>query len=154
MMKQLVMKLNENNLEIMIKWCKANNIEFDVIEDGVLTPPSLNNITFNPTSTTTKSTTTKGLKGVQYTIKKVGKLYCISRGKIDENGKFKNGGWTRAEKSCINNAIKSLDGIQTQEKSVEFNYISWGYPTKKKAEEMVKTLPTEFSAEEIAKFDK
>ena len=93
---------------------------------------------------------TKDFKA-QYEIKKQAskdgkELFCISR---------KNG-WTKAEKACMNNAIKALDGIITIDVSYDKDgktrtFKAWGYKTKKKAEEMLATLPALFTAEQLNK---
>ena len=72
------------------------------------------------------------------------KLFCISR---------KNG-WTRAEKSCMNNAIKSLKGIKEIEVSYEKDgktrsYKAWGYGTKATAQKHLAELPTVFTPEQL-----
>ena len=91
---------------------------------------------------------TKDFKA-QYEIKKQvsndGKeLFCISR---------KNG-WTKAEKACMNNAIKALDKIITIDVSYDKDgktrsFKAWGYKTKKQAETMLATLPTVFTVEQL-----
>lgn len=102
----------------------------------------------------------KGLTNVQYHIKKHGNTFCISRGVpyTTKNGResLKNGGWTTAEKRCINTAIKSLEGIKTVKVPMENgrSFSAWGFSTKKAAEAAMKTLPTSFSAEEVAKFER
>lgn len=111
----------------------------------------------------TKKTDTpvkKGLTGLEYHIKKYDKYFCISRGTpyTTKNGReaLKNGGWTTAEKRCINTAIKSLEGIKTVDVPMENgrSFKAWGFSTKKAAEAAMKTLPTSFTAEEVAKFER
>jgi hypothetical protein len=90
----------------------------------------------------------------QYEVKKLadadGKsLFCISR---------KNG-WTRAEKALTNAAIKALPEIITISVPYEKDgktrtFSAWGYKTKKRAEEMLEQLPTEFSADELNNWGK
>lgn len=90
----------------------------------------------------------------QYEVKKLtgddGKsLFCISR---------KNG-WTRAEKALTNAAIKALPEIITISVPYEKDgktrtFSAWGYKTKKRAEEMLAQLPTEFSADELNNWGK
>ena len=102
----------------------------------------------------------KGLTGLEYHIKKYGKYYCISRGtpKTTSKGReyLKNGGWTTAEKRCINTAIKSLPDIKTIDVPMENgrSFKAWGFSTKKAAEAAMATLPTSFTAEEVAKFER
>lgn len=102
----------------------------------------------------------KGLTGIQYHIKKHGNTFCISRGVpyTTKNGResLKNGGWTTAEKRCINTAIKSLPNIKTVQVPMENgrSFSAWGFSTKKAAEAAMKTLPTSFTAEEVAKFER
>lgn len=98
--------------------------------------------------TKTKYVATKDFKP-QYEVKKQvsadGKqLFCISR---------KNG-WTKAEKKCMNDAIKSLEGIITIDVAYEKDgkaksFKAWGYKTKKKAEEMMATLPSVFTVDQL-----
>lgn len=93
---------------------------------------------------------TKDFKA-QYEVKKQvssdGKeLFCISR---------KNG-WTKAEKACMNNAIKALDKIITIDVSYDKDgktrtFKAWGYKTKKQAESMMATLPAVFTADQLNK---
>ena len=76
-------------------------------------------------------------------------LWCISR----ENG------WTRAEKSLMNSAIKALKGIKEievagvrkdkdgNEKQITFK--AWGYNTQATAKKHLSELPTEFSVEQL-----
>ena len=102
----------------------------------------------------------KGLTGIQYHIKKYGKMFCISRGVpyTTKNGReaLKNGGWTTAEKRCINTAIKNLEGIKTIDVPMENgrSFKAWGFSTKKAAETAMATLPTSFTVEEVAKFER
>lgn len=102
----------------------------------------------------------KGLSGIQYHIKKHDKLFCISRGVpyTTKNGRegLKNGGWSYAEKRCINEAIKALPNIKTIAVAMDNGrtYSAWGFPTKKAAEAAMATLPTSFTAEEVAKFER
>lgn len=65
------------------------------------------------------------------------KLFCISR----------DNGWTRAEKSCMNKAIKALKGIKEIEVSYEKDgktrtFKAWGYNTESTAKKHLKELPT------------
>lgn len=71
-------------------------------------------------------------------------LFCVRR---------KNG-WTRAEKALANNAIKALPEIITISVPFEKNgktqaFKAWGFKLKKQADAMLKTLPSEFSVEEL-----
>ena len=71
-------------------------------------------------------------------------LFCISR---------KNG-WTRAEKSLMNKAIKALKGIKEIEVSYEKDgktrtFKAWGYNTKATAQKHIKELPTVFSVAQL-----
>lgn len=86
----------------------------------------------------------KELTGVDGT-----KLFCISR---------KNG-WTRAEKSLMNGAIKALKGIKEievsgtrkekdgSEKAITFK--AWGYNTQATAKKHLAELPTVFTVEQL-----
>lgn len=86
----------------------------------------------------------KELTGVDGT-----KLFCISRAN----------GWTRAEKSLMNGAIKALKGIKEievsgvkkdkdgNEKSITFK--AWGYATESTAKKHMKELPTVFSVAQL-----
>lgn len=86
----------------------------------------------------------KELTGVDGT-----KLFCISR---------KNG-WTRAEKSLMNGAIKALKGIKEievsgvkkdkdgNEKSITFK--AWGYATESTAKKHLKELPAVFTVAQL-----
>lgn len=104
--------------------------------------------------TTTKSYEQKDIKGKFEITKRTsteGKnLYCVTR----------LCGWTRAEKNCVNSLIKALPEIReikvkgTKDDGSEFTFRAWGYTTKKKAEEMIKTLPEVIKADEIKKFAK
>ena len=90
----------------------------------------------------------------QYQIKELEgtdgtKLFCISR---------KNG-WTRAEKSLMNGAIKALKGIKEievsgvkkdkdgNEKSITFK--AWGYATESTAKKHLKELPAVFTVAQL-----
>lgn len=105
-------------------------------------------VTKSETKPATKYVATKDFKP-QYEVKKQtstdGKaLFCISR---------KNG-WTRAEKACMNGAIKALKDIITIDVAFEKNgkassFKAWGYKTKKQAEAMMATLPSVFTAEQL-----
>lgn len=88
---------------------------------------------YKPQWEVTKMTSTEGKQ-----------LFCIRR---------KNG-WTRAEKALANNAIKALPEIITISVPFEKNgktqaFKAWGFKLKKQADAMLKTLPTEFSVEEL-----
>ena len=124
---------------------------------------TVSNTTPSPVSKDTaekKVAPKKGLTGIQYHIKKYGSTFCISRGTpyTTKNGReaLKNGGWTTAEKRCINTAIKSLPNIKTVQVPMENgrSFSAWGFSTKKAAEAAMKTLPTSFTAEEVAKFER
>ena len=105
-----------------------------------------------------KKSTYKGLKNLEYHITKQGDLYCISRGieAVSKTGNryLKNGGFTKAEKSCINAGIKALEGIVTTRVKGNVEYTAWGYGDEETAIKMMRTLPTEYSAEEVAKYEK
>ena len=88
-------------------------------------------------------------------------LFCISRGTPDgvsKNNKprIKDGGKIKCERECINAAIKALDNIVTIKVKGDDggSFTAWGYKTKKKAEEMMATLPKSFTADECNKFFK
>ena len=71
-------------------------------------------------------------------------LFCISR---------KNG-WTRSEKSLMNNAIKALKGIKEIEVSYEKDgktrtFKAWGYNTESTAKKHLKELPTVFTVAQL-----
>lgn len=88
---------------------------------------------YKPQWEVTKMTSTEGKQ-----------LFCIRR---------KNG-WTRAEKALANNAIKALPEIITISVPFEKNgktqaFKAWGFKLKKQADAMIKTLPSEFSVEEL-----
>lgn len=118
---------------------------------SVSTPvSSVSDTTSNVSTEKPKYTATKDFTA-KYEVKKQmpkdGKkeLFCISRAN----------GWTKAEKACMNDRIKKLDGIKTIE--VEYTdkdgkartFSAWGYDTKKKAEEMMATLDTVIKASEL-----
>ena len=72
------------------------------------------------------------------------KLFCISRAN----------GWTRAEKSLMNNAIKALKGIKEIEVSYEKDgktrtFKAWGYNTESTAKKHLKELPEVFTVEQL-----
>ena len=72
------------------------------------------------------------------------KLFCISR---------KNG-WTKAEKSLMNGAIKALKGIKEIEVSYEKDgktrtFKAWGYNTESTAKKHFKELPTVFTVAQL-----
>ena len=72
------------------------------------------------------------------------KLFCISR---------KNG-WTKSEKSLMNNSIKALKGIKEIEVSyekdgVKRNFKAWGYNTEATAKKHIKELPTVFTVAQL-----
>lgn len=79
----------------------------------------------------------------KWTVEKVEGLYCIKSGIYSKQ---------RIAKAVANGYIKGLDGIETikvqYQDGTPKTYNAWGYKTKKKAEEMVKTLPTVISAKE------
>ena len=71
-------------------------------------------------------------------------LFCISR---------KNG-WTRSEKSLMNNSIKALKGIKEIEVSYEKDgktrtFKAWGYNTESTAKKHLKELPTVFTVAQL-----
>ena len=71
-------------------------------------------------------------------------LFCISRAN----------GWTRAEKSCMNKAIKALKNIKEIDVSYEKDgstrtFKAWGYNTKATAQKHLKELPTVFTAAQL-----
>lgn len=72
------------------------------------------------------------------------KLFCISR---------KNG-WTRAEKSLMNGAIKALKGIKEIDVQYEKDgktrtFKAWGYNTEATAKKHLKELPTVFTVAQL-----
>lgn len=72
------------------------------------------------------------------------KLFCISR---------KNG-WTRAEKSLMNGAIKALKGIKEIDVQYEKDgktrtFKAWGYNTEATAKKHMKELPTVFTVAQL-----
>lgn len=72
------------------------------------------------------------------------KLFCISRAN----------GWTRSEKSHMNNAIKALKGIKEINVSYEKDgktrtYKAWGYNTESTAKKHLKELPTVFTVAQL-----
>lgn len=85
----------------------------------------------------------------QYQIKELEgtdgtKLFCISR---------KNG-WTRAEKSLMNGAIKALKGIKEIDVQYEKDgktrtFKAWGYGTESTAKKHMKELPTVFTVAQL-----
>lgn len=85
----------------------------------------------------------------QYQIKELTgtdgtKLFCISR---------KNG-WTRAEKSLMNGAIKALKGIKEIDVQYEKDgktrtFKAWGYNTEATAKKHLKELPTVFTVAQL-----
>ena len=116
----------------------------------------------NTTNTTTPSTTTEEKKQYiatkdfipQYKVEEMTakdgtKLFCISR---------KNG-WTKAEKSLMNTAIKALKGIKEIEVEADFKkkdgttykgtYKAWGFNTDATAKKHLKELPTVFTVAQL-----
>lgn len=79
----------------------------------------------------------------KWSVEKIEGLYCIKSGIYSKQ---------RIAKAVANGYIKGLDGIETikvqYQDGTPKTYNAWGYKTKKKAEEMVKTLPTVISAKE------
>lgn len=72
------------------------------------------------------------------------KLFCISR----------DNGWTRSEKSLMNNAIKALKGIKEIEVEIEKDgqkrrFKAWGYSTESTAKKHLKELPTVFTVAQL-----
>ena len=73
------------------------------------------------------------------------KLFCISR---------KNG-WTRSEKSLMNNSIKALKGIKeievsyTDKNGKSRTFRAWGYNTESTAKKHLKELPTVFTVAQL-----
>lgn len=72
------------------------------------------------------------------------KLFCISRAN----------GWTKAEKSLMNGAIKALKGIKEIEVSYEKDgktrtFKAWGYNTESTAKKHLKELPTVFTVAQL-----
>ena len=72
------------------------------------------------------------------------KLFCISRAN----------GWTKAEKSLMNGAIKALKGIKEIEVSyekdgVKRSFKAWGYNTEATAKKHIKELPTVFTVAQL-----
>lgn len=135
------------------------------ILDGMVSSRNAGSTVGTPADTVAapKKAATKGLKDLKYHVKKLtgenGKeLFCISRGTptVSKNGKtyLANGGFTAAEKACVNAGIKALDGITTIRVKAEITYSAWGYKTRKQAEAMMSTLPTSYTAEQVAKFQK
>lgn len=81
----------------------------------------------------------KELTGVDGT-----KLFCISRAN----------GWTRAEKSLMNGAIKALKGIKEIDVQYEKDgktrtFKAWGYGTESTAKKHLKELPTVFTVAQL-----
>jgi hypothetical protein len=71
-------------------------------------------------------------------------LFCISRAN----------GWTRAEKSLMNTAIKNLKGIKEIEVSYEKDgkvrtFKAWGYNTEATAKKHLKELPELFTVAQL-----
>lgn len=71
-------------------------------------------------------------------------LFCISRAN----------GWTKAEKSLMNNAIKNLKGIKEIEVSYEKDgktrtFKAWGYNTESTAKKHIKDLPATFTVAQL-----
>ena len=73
------------------------------------------------------------------------KLFCISR---------KNG-WTKSEKSLMNNSIKALKGIKeievsyTDKNGKNRTFKAWGYNTESTAKKHLKELPTIFTVAQL-----
>lgn len=81
----------------------------------------------------------KELTGVDGT-----KLFCISRAN----------GWTRAEKSLMNGAIKALKGIKEIDVQYEKDgktrtFKAWGYGTESTAKKHLKELPAVFTVAQL-----
>lgn len=139
----------------------VNGVEFKVIDEVALR--ILKIISDNTTNTTNTDNTitptnnnaaksgykaTKDFKP-QYEIKEQTstdgtKLFCISR---------KNG-WTRAEKTLMNKAIKELKGIKEIDVSYEKDgktrtFKAWGYNTEATAKKHFKELPTVITVDEL-----
>lgn len=71
-------------------------------------------------------------------------LFCISRAN----------GWTKAEKSLMNTAIKNLKGIKEIEVSYEKDgkvrtFKAWGYNTEATAKKHLKDLPAIFTVAQL-----
>jgi hypothetical protein len=71
-------------------------------------------------------------------------LFCISRAN----------GWTKAEKSLMNTAIKNLKGIKEIEVSyekdgVKRSFKAWGYNTEATAKKHLKELPEIFTVAQL-----
>lgn len=131
-------------LDIM-KLCLGQTVDTQVSQPTTGTPVA---VTKDAKAEKKPYVATKDFKP-QYEVKKQvsadGKeLFCISR---------KNG-WTKAEKKCINDAIKALDKIITIDVSYDKDgktrsFKAWGYKTKKQAESMMATLPTVFTVDQL-----
>ena len=72
------------------------------------------------------------------------KLFCISRAN----------GWTKSEKTCMNNAIKALKGIKEidvayEKDGVKRSFKAWGYNTEATAKKHLKELPTIFTVAQL-----
>ena len=144
----------------------VNGAKFMVTDDvalrimSIISGIELNSQTINATnvseSTVTKSeATNKPYKATkdftpQFEIKEQTatdgtKLFCISR---------KNG-WTRSEKSLMNNSIKALKGIKeievsyTDKNGKNRTFKAWGYNTESTAKKHLKELPTVFTVAQL-----
>lgn len=84
-------------------------------------------------------------KVVEYTSVAGVKLFCIAR----------DNGWTKAEKSMMNGAIKALKGIKeievqgTRKDGNSFTFKAWGYATEAVAKKHLKELPALFTAAQL-----
>lgn len=110
-----------------------------------------------PTTFTTVDTVAKKEKAVNhYSGKDLNLKFEVTK-RISTDGKRyfcinRKCGWTKVEKTMVNDTIKALDGIITIKVPKENNggtYTAWGFKTKKEALEKMATLPLVIKKEDI-----
>lgn len=139
-----VAKLNDTQAEQLLSIIRGMLSS----NDTVSTPVAPVSTTTSEPKSKTPYVATKDFKA-QYVIKEQTatdgtKLFCISR---------KNG-WTKAEKSLMNTAIKNLKGIKEIEVSYEKDgktrtFKAWGYNTESTAKKHIKELPEVFTVAQL-----